>query len=530
MRIAKTIAGGLALGTALMLVAPKDSQGWNLLGHSLGQGQRDFRVFNNFSGAGANNNVIPEANFPGYVGAVLAIWKGCVEWSSVAHGDGSSNDSTQPNIGDGGANFDPSFQAEDDNNGGSTGNTHAMILSDNPGVFAFQVGGSNGWRIRYHQNHNWADGPVTIGQGQADLQGIACHEYGHALGLAHSDDNQATMRDGGTTGDESLRSITADDSAGLQAIYGAMSGSKPVITGLAYDDQTDQVTITGTNFLASGNEVWFTQAGIGGTGTPVKLTSVGSTGGLGTEIIVTLPGTAGNGDVLVRNGNGFSGLSNPWPISVDDIVFPGGPMISSISPPTVQPLYSGTGETVTINGVDFDTTNDVTIAGLDVESFTVVNNNTITIQVPILGALGPVDITVATDLGFDAFEVDVVAPATPVLRLNNGAPVANMLTGLPNSLKMGGTPGNPVFLWVSGSNVQTPIPGLFTLDIGNLGLSLFYLGVHTISPWGWGEGIYTFSGLPPGTQIYWQSTEYDLGTMSIPPVPTSNVCQGNWIF
>ena len=67
---ALAIAGLLCAGLAVAsLSAPADTAAFNLLGGSLGQGQRDFRVFNNFSDPTANNNTTPHVNFPGALGA-----------------------------------------------------------------------------------------------------------------------------------------------------------------------------------------------------------------------------------------------------------------------------------------------------------------------------------------------------------------------------------------------------------------------------------------------------------------------------
>lgn len=53
-----------------------------------------------------------------------------------------------------------------------------------------------------------------------DLQNVATHEIGHFLGLAHSDDESATMWCSAQRGDHQKRSLGADDFAGLCHAYG----------------------------------------------------------------------------------------------------------------------------------------------------------------------------------------------------------------------------------------------------------------------------------------------------------------------
>jgi Matrixin len=59
--------------------------------------------------------------------------------------------------------------------------------------------------------------PVTLGV--YDFESIITHEAGHFLGLAHSGDSSATMYAHYTPGSTSMRSLTADDVAGLCSIY-----------------------------------------------------------------------------------------------------------------------------------------------------------------------------------------------------------------------------------------------------------------------------------------------------------------------
>ncbi len=52
-----------------------------------------------------------------------------------------------------------------------------------------------------------------------DFASIVTHETGHFLGLAHSGDSRATMFANYTPGSAALRNLTADDVAGICAIY-----------------------------------------------------------------------------------------------------------------------------------------------------------------------------------------------------------------------------------------------------------------------------------------------------------------------
>jgi len=302
----------LALGLGATLVTPEVSTGYSTIGGSLGHGQRDFRIYNNFSDSAANNNQTPDDQFPGYQGAVMAIWKGMVEWGSELHGDGSGDPHQNGSLGSGGANFDTSFQGEATGVGGTNDNIHSPLSGGSGGVLAYcETPISNGWRIRYYESWTWLDGPGTSTSGGQDLQSVACHEYGHALGLGHSTSGSATMYPSILSGVNS-RSINSDDQNGVRAIYGTKSASKPSITGVSVNG--NQITVTGSNFDSSGNQLWFTQATAGGNGQPIKVTNLTSNG---TSITANIPGNAGSGDVQVRsNGTANNDLSNAWPLDL----------------------------------------------------------------------------------------------------------------------------------------------------------------------------------------------------------------------
>ena len=318
LRIATRIAPPFfAVAVAVGLLAPMERVlAFSTLGGSLGYTQRDVRVFNNFEDFNANNNTTEDPNFPGYSGSFAAMWKGAVEWSSELHGASGDGDPLHPgDLGSGGANFDPFWAGETDDIGGSNGNVISTISSCGGGVLAYcEIPISNGWRIRFCEEWQWDDGPSSPQNNRMDLQGVAAHEYGHALGLDHSADGSATMYPSVSGDGTSQRSIAADDIAGVQFIYGVRASDKPKITGVDISGNT--MTITGANFTSTDNQVWITSALVTvPTGYPhVTVNNLGSDG---TTITLTIPATAGPGNVMVKtSGIDHDDMSNAWPVDI----------------------------------------------------------------------------------------------------------------------------------------------------------------------------------------------------------------------
>lgn len=319
MRHLQWILPAFALGGAAVLLAPGASRGYVLLGGALDLSQRDFRVWNNFGDPEANDNGVHDPDFPGSTGAVLAIRKAVAEWGSELHGTGTT-DPTQPDgLGSGGANFDSSFQGErapGPNGGGPDSNLFAELQGFNGLVKAFtELPISDGWRIRFFSDpYVWNDGPGPVesnGQFQLDLQGVATHEYGHALGLDHSTVPGATMFSAAPNHGVDLRSIEDDDRAGLQALYGVKAPDKPRITG--YHVSPSSLVVEGEHFADHGNEVWFTPRFPSDGSSIVKATGLRASDG-GTRIEVRVPDRAGAGDLLVKvPGQAYADLSNAFP-------------------------------------------------------------------------------------------------------------------------------------------------------------------------------------------------------------------------
>ncbi len=313
------LAGLIAASASVAsLSAPADAAGYTTIGGNLSLSQRDFRVFNNFSDSTANNNTVAHASFPGQTGAVMAVWKGQVEWASEAYAGTGAGDglTSNPVLGSGGANFDNTFQGTHTATGNTNANVHSELVSSQGNTLAYtETPISDGWRIRYISTWTWHDGPGSVSSG-IDLQGVATHEIGHTLGLGHTSTSGATMTAFISGTGTAQRSIETDDGNGVKFVYGTKSATKPHIGALSGSKTPGgTLTITGTGFSTTGNEVWFTRQG--NLGNPQKVTGVASTSG-GTVINVVVPSTATDGDVLVKHATGSShaNLSNAWPMDV----------------------------------------------------------------------------------------------------------------------------------------------------------------------------------------------------------------------
>jgi hypothetical protein len=514
----------LVATTGALLLSPDIVQGYSTLGGSLGLAQRDVRIYNTFADTTANDNTTIHSQFPGYDGAELAIWKAAVEWGSSAHGDGSG-DSKQSTLGSGGANFDPSWQGNATQVGNTNSNIHSPIAGSSGGVLAYaETPISNGWRIRYYEGWGWDDGPGSVSGW--DLQSVATHEYGHALGLGHSSVSGTTMWPsigGGTT---SQRSIHSDDIAGLQAIYGVKAASKPLVTGISVS--AGQIAILGSNFSATGNEVWFTQSASGGNGDPIKVTSVASLNG-GTRIEIGawpsfIPGNAGPGDLLVRSdGAAHANLSNAFPI---DIIPPGGgcsggvPDVSAVFPPLIQALTTEVSE-VTLLGCNFLGTSSITVDGITMSGFpplfSVLSDTELRFNMPQANNLGPVDIFLTNATGTSvAAQIQVQAPSPA----NVAFRTPYLFSGLGIDIYYGGQPGDLMFIVGSPSLGVSDLPGLFTADIGANFSSLFLLVTPVVPAAGWGNVVIPLPQLPTGFQINFQGLVLEVANPVLPLVST----------
>jgi hypothetical protein len=430
MKLINWLGSSCALLGAAWILVPTRGEAWAIIGTGLGTTQRDFRVYNNFTDAIANNNVTPDANFPGAQGAVMAIWKSCVEWGSTLHAAGNGDPSQPGNLGSGGANYDPAYAGLANGIGGTNDNIFSEIAGSSGSVLAYtETPLEDGWRIRFYSSWSWADGPGTsVESGAIDIQGVATHEFGHAICLGHTNVGGATMYPSVSGSGVAQRSIEADDIGGVQAIYGVASANKPRITAVAISGS--QITITGLNFTATGNQIWFASPTptVDTVANPlVVLSNQASTLG-GTQIICTTPIGAGDGDIVVKvPGGGFNTISNAWPANVT----PGQPCNPPVHSCTLNPnSFTPFGAYMNYSGTTSVAQNNLTLIASDIPPTMLTifyYGRTESVSYPFGNGVTCIDAPLFRLL--PAINANGAGVATRVVDLNNMAPGGSMVVG-----------------------------------------------------------------------------------------------------
>ena len=182
------------------------------------------------------------------------------------------------------------------------------------------------------------DGPFTFFTGStgcggvsnaAYMEDIAVHELGHALGMNHSTDTDATMYPSYSYCSMKNRTLAADDISGAKALYPNVSNTAPTVTIASPANNSSYATGAAITFTGSANDTqdglltsalaWTSNIdgsiGLGGSFTrtlsagthTIKATAVDS-GGLNTvrQVTVTVNATA---PVPVPPSNGGGTLS-----------------------------------------------------------------------------------------------------------------------------------------------------------------------------------------------------------------------------
>jgi len=564
-KTARWIPLGISAAAAAFLAFPTAAPGYMLLGNSLNTTVRDFRVYNDFLTI-ENQNQTPNTNFPGAVGAPLAIWKAATEWASVLHNGTGAGDPTQPlpdGLGSGGANFDFVWLGEaiapPDMMPGAPADPNDKIVHRvdpnpyPPGVLAVTLPGGMmgnlGWHIECVPDVVWFDGPGPIPalDPRYDLQGIVTHELGHAAGQAHDTiQPTATMFPGTTNGPPSatLRSIESDDIAGIRANYGIKSPTKPRILGFQGILAAQQpLVVFGQNFAPTGNEVWFNDGGADKN--PIKVTNLASTNG-GTQITVIPPCSVKNGDVFVKVGSSTSGstLSNGMPITFTNAngtpciqciasATPASPPVLANPPTEIVVLHPTTGPQPTMSCLpqnpacatpaQYSTVTEVRVgtAILGAGQFLLVSDQEIRFPLPLFTTLGPRDVKLVNTGGISCgFSINVQPVTTPAL--DTGPAV--QLPGSTFTATMAAPLGFQHVLTFSASNLPSSLPGIVSLGLGNNFTLLSFIPTPLPNSAGVSQVSFPIAPVPGGGTIYFQMVGVNVNNpFGSLPLPVSGV-------
>jgi len=110
--------------------------------------------------------------------------------------------------------------------------TTANVLAHafQPGTEAIFVDGTLGGDMHFDVARTWVDDPFDVaGDGDFDFYTVALHELGHSLGLDHSSVVGSVME---LTYGGARRTLTADDIAGIQALYGIPAPGAILLGGI----------------------------------------------------------------------------------------------------------------------------------------------------------------------------------------------------------------------------------------------------------------------------------------------------------
>lgn len=228
----------------------------------------------------------------------------------------------------------------------------------------------------------------------------------------------------------------------------AGGGGSPTITGLSSGCGSigDSLTIAGTNFGA-------TQ---GGSTVTVNGTTASVTSWSDTSIVITIPGGATTGNVVVTTGSGSSnGVLYTIPC-------PPNPIISSLNPTCI-----GIGGTLTITGSNFGSSAGSVLVGGLTASISSWTSTQIVCVVPFSsGTTGLVSVQVTTSLGLTTTNSGTLS----VCHSNSARLVSSGSVSSPNIVNTFTTAfGFPEAMWGSGTTAN----GADRITIGSNGSYMF---------------------------------------------------------
>jgi hypothetical protein len=204
------------------------------------------------------------------------------------------------------------------------------------------------------------------------------------------------------------------------------------------------------------------------------------------------------------------------------------PEIDSITPATVEALVPGPEQTVAITGSGFAPSTVVAVDGVELAGspppFTVVSSELITLDMPQIDHLGPVEVRVSNSSGWSAADITVVAPELPKLQAGSGAEPAVLVGADHLDVVMSSLPGDLFLLYWSTSDLPSSWPGVLELEIGAGFASLFHAGSFAIDPVHASAALDAGSlsgAVPPFTHLYLEGVVVRESGLAF-PLDTSN--------
>jgi len=254
---------------------------------------------------------------------------------------------------------------------------------------------------------NQWNGPRDPTGNAMDLRGLATHEFGHVLGLNHSDDRSATMFASAINRGQHMRTLHEDDIAGGGALYQERTEANTatriieVAPTSGSSSGGNEVELRGRNFTwDQDSALWIGDKLLA----PEEWTIEGC---CLVRIHNMPPGNAGEVDIRINGELGeFSFVGGyrylvppPSPISIE---------------PAEGPVTGGI--PITVLGRDFSPTARILIDGSPVSDSVRIDSGMIRGTLPRRSGGGPVDIVVTQDEGEATLE-DAFSYRTKVLRI-----------------------------------------------------------------------------------------------------------------
>ena len=272
----------------------------------------------------------------------------------------------------------------------------SRIVSFDMVFFARSLGTANNW-----------NGPQDPPSGTMDLRGIATHEFGHALGLDHSDVRTATMYAGALNRGQHMRTLHEDDIAGAEFLYETRGGANPATRIIEVEPDSgpsagrNEVLIRGRNFTWDQNSTLY----VGGRRLSASAWTIEDCCLIRVHRMIS--GSAGPADIRITGELGEAVLEDGY-----RYLSPA-PRLASIEPGE-GPVTGGI--QVTVIGENFTSGAELRIGGVRVEDAARIDSGMIRGTRPRRRGGGTFDVTVTQD-GAEARLQDAFTYHSKILRI-----------------------------------------------------------------------------------------------------------------